>query len=340
MSERLSSFLAENKGILQSVPFCCSLRTQGYAVNLFTDFDQLYSKLSSEDDGFSKVIPGWKVGREMGLSKYSIYLLAHNEQTLVFDNNTTTAYIAGRTDDFIDGQAVAWISYWMMEAQKQKESHFTMHSSAITIEGRGILLLGHSGAGKTSIMLDLCRKYQGEIVSNDLTVIGYNNLSENLTLVDGTKEVRLRRTSVEKDFPELVHLFPERSRSSWETKAVLLPEEMGLVSAVGPKQLFSIFEVHLDSKGKDELLSQNERGVAVRYRLYEDMSRIIRGSAISVFDASGRFFGYMPSLDTEDLHTNRVACIDQMVDSVGITSVSGGRLNDISETIYKKTFEK
>ena len=112
------------------------------------------------------------------------------------------------------------------------------------------------------------------------------------------------------------------------------PEDIGLTSEQGQPQITSFFEVHLDSKGTDGLLVRQEEQVPIRYRLYEDMARIVRGSAISVFDSRHQFLGYMPSLDSENIHAKRIACIEEMVDGVGVVSVSGGNMDEITEAIF------
>lgn len=334
MSERLARIVVENKERLLKLPFSGNLQTPGGSVNLYTDLNDLQLGQEGEVNTLAGIIPGWKVGAEPGEKSASIFLLEHNERDLFYDEEIRAVSLLGRREDFVDGQALGWISYWMMEAQRQEKSLFTLHASALTIDEKGILLLGHSGAGKTSVMLDLCRKYNGEVISNDLTIMGHDVSIGQLTLVDGTKEIRLRLSSVTKNFPELSHLFPAQVVSAWETEAVVTPKQIGLRSSSEPKCLNAIFEIHLDSKEHDPLLVRRENRIPIHYRLYEDMSRIVRGSAISVFSSNADFLGYVPSLDTESMHDNRVECINQMVKRNGVVSVSGGNLNEISETIY------
>ena len=337
MVERRPNFLAEEDVRIEEIPFSCSLWASGFSVNIHSNIPELQTNLFSKLIDFRNVIPGLEVKSDISPHEQSLCILRHDKTGLYYDPEAQKAYLFGNTADFIDGQGIAWISYWLMERQKQENSLFTLHSSALTLNGRGVLLLGHSGAGKTSIMLNLCQKYRATIVSNDLTVVHHNVSNDQLSLVDGTKEIRLRLASVEKDFPTFRYLFPETKTSSWETKIVVLPEDIGLRSEIGRPELHSIFEVHLDSKATDGLSIYQEEQIPIRYRLYEDMSRIIIGSAISVFDSEQKFLGYMPSLDSEEIHGKRIACIEQMVDRVGITSISGGSINEIAEAIYDLT---
>lgn len=334
MVERKPGFLAEEYGRIEEIPLSCSLWASGSSVNIHSNIPELQSDLFPRLVGFRNVIPGLEVKNEISPLEQSLYVVRYDKPGLYYDPETNKAYLFGDVTDFIDGQAIAWTSYWLMEKQKQENSLFTLHSSALTLDGKGVLLLGHSGAGKTSIMLNFCQRYPTTVVSNDLTVVKHDINNGQLSLVDGTKEIRLRLVSVEKDFPALRYLFTDTKSSPWESKIVVLPEDIGLRSEIGKPKLHSIFEVHLDSKETDGLSVHQEEQIPVRYRLYEDMSRIIRGSAISIFDSKQKFLGYMPSLDSEEIHKRRVACIEQMVDGVGITSISGGNINEITETIY------
>lgn len=181
--------------------------------------------------------------------------------------------------------------------------------------------------------MGLSQKYDCQVVSNDLTVVRFN-VDGSTELVDGTKEIRLRHAAVKHRFPQLLHVFPVTNGSTWENKVAVTPEDIGLKSAKGEVCLNRVFVVHLDSDIKQPLSVTRDAGVTVRYTLYEDMSRIIRGTGISVFGINNNILGYIPSLDTEQLHQNRVRAIETLVESIGIINVSSGNLEELCEVIY------
>ncbi|MFH1863334.1 MAG: hypothetical protein ABIJ85_00270 [bacterium] len=335
MSERVGLFLNDDNERLFQAGFRGTLQTPGGSVNLFTDFGNSYIGLLPNLAGLSSMVPGLVISEMKAEKPASLFLLEDYTKSLRFDESTNTVILTGNANDFIDGQAVLWTSYWLMEAQRQENSLFTLHSSALKIGDKGILLLGHSGAGKTTVMLDLCRKYNGRIISNDLTIVRHNSLLGELDLVNGTKDLRLRRSTVFRSFPDLIGLFKGTNGSAWEDKIAVSPEQINLVSSNEPSRLDAIFEIHLDSKEEDPLLVERDEGIPLLYCLYEDMSRIVKGSAISVFSKEAEFLGYMPSLDNEDRHNKRVDCINDMVKRKGILSISGGNLDELTETVYK-----
>jgi hypothetical protein len=336
MSVWIEKIAKNDQKKIASLPFKCNLKSPGASINLYTEFNNLNFDQKGNKNILSGMIPGWQLGTQSDEQSSSLFTLNNEESAFFYDQNTGRSFLSGKQEDFSDGQTIGWAAYWMMEAQRQVKSLFTLHSSALTIDNKGVLLFGHSGSGKTSVMLDLCRRFGGEVQSNDLTVIGHNILSDNIDIIEGTREIRLRFSSISKNFSDLVPLFSDRTNiSSWENKIIVTPEQLGLRSVLVPKNLVSIFEIHLDSKEQDPLLVKEETGKSIQYRLYEDMSRIVRGSAISIFNRNNNILGYMPSLDTEEMHDKRVECIDCMVKRRGIISVSGGSLNDISKTIYR-----
>ena len=333
MSEREIDIYKNKKDQLPQIPFSCSLMMGSYSVNLYTHLSGFREELARPNNAYSMSIPGWSVQEKPGIGPHSIRVIESETPDLRYDKENQILYVLGNPDVFKDGQSIAWLSYWLMEAQRQAESSFTMHSSALSLDNKGVLLLGHSGSGKTSIMLDLCRRFNGEVISNDLTVVSHDKPSNRMALVDGTKEIRLRLTSVSRNFPDLAHLFPDEQISPWENKIVTTPEEIGISSATGQRDLRAIFEVHLDNDYDSSLIVQKVNDIGIKYRLYEDTSRIVRASAISVFSDTKDFLGYIPPLDTEELHNNRVGCIDCMTNEIGVVSLSGGNLRQVSDSM-------
>lgn len=336
MVELVSDFIDQNRERLSNCRFSGNLQTPGGTVNVYTDIESTRIELKSKMANLSGMVPGLRVGELPLGQSASLILLNDRLKTSYYSQGANTAILSGDREDFDDGQATLWSSYWLMEAQRQEKSLFTLHSSVLKIDNKGVVLFGHSGAGKTAVMLDLCRKYNGCVISNDLTVIRHNTISGELEVVDGTKDLRLRLSSVSRNFPDLSKLFHESNLSPWEDKIAVTPEQIGLVSCGNPSKLDAMFEVHLDSKEQDPLLVERAGSIPFLYRLYEDMSRIVKGSAISLFTSDAEFLGYLPSLDNAGNHNRRVDCINQMVKGVGVVSVSGGNLDQISEVIYSR----
>lgn len=335
MNERLTHSLPDFQEWENKAPFQCAIHMGKHSVNVYSQMDHFLPYFEGLGTDYIPSFPGWKTSRDPTGSEYAIVYCPHPESAFYYDETTKMLLATGKPENYESGQVLAYLGFWMMEAQKQAESMFTMHSSALTIEGQGVLLLGHSGSGKTSILLGLGSKYDCEVVSNDLTVVGYKPEGDEMTLIDGTKEIGLRLASVKTRFPGLVDLFPQSNQSPWETKIAVTPEAVGIRSATGQKKLMAAFLIHLDSQEDYPLLAHKTKGIDIRYILYEDMSRIVRGNAISLFGADDQILGYTPSLDNLDLHQKRVAAIECLLGKIGVWNISGGNLDQICQAIHQ-----
>lgn len=311
-----------------------SIWMKNQSVNLYSSYDYFIPGLKKFEDENTSPFPGWKFSYKLSQTDYSMDYKKNELRHIDYQDSTKKATIFGPIEDHLDGLALGYVGFWMMEAQRQKQSIFTMHSSALTVEDKGLLILGQAGSGKTTLLLDLCNKTEGEIISNDLTFVE-NTGNGRMNLIDGTKSISLRLSSIEANFPNLRSLFIDSRTSSWINKIIVGPEDIGIRKAVGIKKLDKIVEIHLDGKKTDPLKVSLLSNKEIKYRLYEDMSRIIRGSAISVFGNNDQIIGYMPSLDDQEIHNNRIACIESMIDEAGIYHVSGGNLNEVSSAVYR-----
>ena len=133
--------------------FQCSFCMGKHSVNIYSEIANFLPHPERLSADYIGSIPGWRVSQEPCFSEYSIVYHPSSRSGFSYKETEKTLDVFGEPRDYESGQALAYLSFWMMEAQRQAESMYTMHSSALAIEDRGVLLLGHSGAGKTSILL-------------------------------------------------------------------------------------------------------------------------------------------------------------------------------------------
>lgn len=316
-------------------PFRCCVSMGPHSVDIFTEVDDFLRFFEGEGTYIS-IIPGWRVNYFPGESGYSIIFIHDNKTEFIFNEERTSLTIRGKIEDFRDGQALAYLSFWMMEAQRQRDSMVTCHAAGLsTIENDGVLILGERGDGKTSVVVALGRNYGYKLLANDLAIVGYNKETQSATIYDGTKIFGLRLSAVRGRFPELLYLFPDQTQLSWVTKANVRPKEIGIEIENNPRPLKRAFMVHLDSTKTDRLSVYKMEDLWIRNYLYENFSRYIRGTAIVAFGGkSGDFLDYMPSLDTKEFHENRLLLIRHLLHDIEIWNVSSGSLDEICETIH------
>jgi hypothetical protein len=316
--------------------YVCTIRIGGYSVNIFGDFNDYLTHFEDDNTPYVNDIPGWGVSRsEEKLNVSTIYLYSGKKTEFKYIPARKILKITGNQADFTDGQALAYIGFWLTEAERQRESTFILHASSVALNKKGILIVGDGGSGKTTIALNMCNKFNCEFISNDLSVVHHDRNQEKAFLLESSKIVRLRLKTVKLNFPKLLEIFDNQDESVWTTKTAVNAKDLGLITANGSRPLHSAFVVHLDSDPKEQTILKRVRDIETQFALYENISRIIRGSAISVFNKDKNIMGYMPSLDTREFHENRVNLINFLINDLGIWNISGGNLDQICNQIEK-----
>lgn len=318
------------KEVNKQTEYTCTVSISGYPVNIYSEFNNFIPRITNKESSYAKDIPGWKVDNlAKDLKCPSIYLLSSEQNEFYYEPDENRFVIKGNPEDFIDGQVLAYVAFWLSEGERQKQSVFTAHSSCFTVENKGVLLLGDGGSGKTAVALEMCKRYNCEFISNDLSIVEHDIHNNKAFLVDGSKIVRLRQTTVQLNFPELIHLFTDRDSNPWTTKIPIQAKQLGLNVTNEKRKLDAVFTIHLDSNPNQKTIFTKIDDIESQFCLYENLSRIVRGSAISVFDRNKGILGYMPSLDSKEIHQNRVNFINFLSKEMGIWSISGGNLNEI-----------
>jgi len=95
---------------------------------------------------------------------------------------------------------------------------YPVHGACIALPEKNILVVGHSGAGKTSVTLELLRDSQINIFSGNKTVVEFQ--SETLRAVAGTPTITVR----ESDFELFKEVEKEQEYEHWGRHTFLLPQ--------------------------------------------------------------------------------------------------------------------
>ncbi|MEO6508547.1 MAG: hypothetical protein ABIO02_01210 [Patescibacteria group bacterium] len=318
-------------------PYQCTVGMGNHSVDIFSNSSEFIFGFENGALDYLDSFPGWNLQFKTPSSPHKIYF---NESTddngLHYSPENKTLFMHGAKEHFLSGQVLAYSGFWLMEEQRQRDSQFTMHSSAVARNDRGLIMIGDEGAGKTSLMMKLAYDHGFSVASNDLTVLGYDASSQQAHIMDGTTKIRLRLASVQRNFPQLTNCFnPGSSESVWDQKVVVKPEDIGLRRLHTAVPLATAFSIYLDSDPSRNLNIERADDIHIRYKLYEDMSRIIRGSAISLFTNHSRILGYLPSLDNEEIHNSRINFIEGLINNVGIWKISGGNIDELAQEINR-----
>jgi len=209
-------------------------------------------------------------------------------------------------------QELFFVACLLLERQLQLGGLVTLHAAAVARQGRAVLLLGKTGAGKTCTAVRLCRQHGFELVGNDLCVVG--GTEDAVEAVAGTTGFRLRLSSVARVLPELLGLFPStRVADAWRTKIDVPPHQAGVRIAPLPAEVAVVAFVHVDSD-YPALVDRPSADLVQRLDLYENALRYIRGGSTPwLLEGSLGLGPFVPSLDDHATHVRRTATLERLL---------------------------
>lgn len=296
-----------------------------YGINICSNYPKTFDILRK--GSFIPYIPEYRCLKTKAQSDYSIIYIKDDTPSARILNDGKTLEIKGSLKDILEASTIPFRAHFMLEPQRQKNSIFTTQGAGVSKKGKAFLLMGKRGAGKTSTTLELCRKYDYNLIGNDIVLVGFKRNKG--YLFGGAKVFTLRFTTVKYYNTDLQKFFKEESQNEWTNKARLLPKNLGIsIEKKYPQKLIKAFYIHVLNDKSAPLYIQRIGGKEISYMgnlyLYEELSRYIRGVCTPVIYGSQFYIGdYIPSLDKPEYHKNRVKFIDWLMEDVEFYFISG-----------------
>ena len=170
--------------------FQCSVYMGEEGVNIYSEDDRIVELFSGD---FIPFIPEWHIEKRMTENFPSLECAFDNRQEIEMGGNDDF-FISGLFEEFAESYTIPYFIHYILESERAKNGKTTIHAAAVSKDGKGILILGKQGSGKTSITLELCRKYGYSLIGNDLILA---DIKENAGyLYGGTKIFRIRLTTI------------------------------------------------------------------------------------------------------------------------------------------------
>lgn len=296
-----------------------------YGINIYSNYPKIFDIL--REGSFIPFIPEYRCLKTKATSDYSIVYIEDKFSSARMLNGNKALEIKGSLKDIVEATTIPFRAHFMLEQQMEKDAIFTMGQGAgISKGGKAVFLVGKRGAGKTSITLELCRKYNYNLIGNDLVLVRFKKNKG--YFFGGAKVFTLRFTAVKYYNTDLQRFFKKEIPNEWVNKIRLLPKDLGISIEKGIPEIVKVFYVHLLNDKTAPLYIQKIGGKEASYLgrlyLYEELSRYIRGTCIPLVYGEQFYIGdYLPSLDKPEYHKNRVKIIDWIMDDVGFYFISG-----------------
>lgn len=239
--------------------------------------------------------------------------------------------INGPLDDKSFLNQIPHICYCLSERYRQEYlKQVSIHACAVEKDGKGILILGDKGTGKTNLLIALCMNHAYRFIGNDIVVIGGG---EKLTLVFGNQQINVRVETIRNLNP----LFSARINlddlnNGYETKKSYSTEELGINNCNHEVVLSHIVRINTHITNGDYKETPILSLPTEALRLNENMSRYIRGMTTPLMlSESGSIKGYFPSQDNSELCNFRNNLVERFLNEVPFTYISGDESSNIAK---------
>lgn len=294
-------------------------------VNIYCESDRVLKLLKGD---FTFFIPEWRVEQNEGKNLPSLECRFKNLQKIKV--NKDKFFISGLFEDFLQSHTVPYFIHYILELERAKKGRATIHAAAVSKNGKGVLILGKQGSGKTSIALELCRRHGYSLVGNDLVLAGLQK--DKGYLYGGTKIFRIRKTTIKNYNKDLKKFFRPNDGDEWTHITIIEPQKLQVQKEKSVVPIHVIYYVHLYPPGHNFIAKKVDRFFS-RIYLYQIFSEYIRGSAIiPLFGTDLRFSNYIPSLDTRETFRKRIRFINWIINNKNYKYIAG-ELTDICNFI-------
>ncbi|OGM29492.1 hypothetical protein A2630_00670 [Candidatus Woesebacteria bacterium RIFCSPHIGHO2_01_FULL_44_10] len=211
-------------------------------------------------------------------------------------------------------------------ARQEKFELLTAHAAAVSKDGRGILILGDKGSGKTSIMLALCLTQGYEMVGNDSVILG---TQRELSVMAGSRQINVRLPVAKKLSLPLNEELRKEDQIDYEIKSSFLPEDLGIKANESSNPISMVVRINLHSDNPDFVATNIPSLEIEALRLSENFSRYIRGIPTPLELSSTGIRGYFPDLDSPELTETRNNVVNALLTQTTYLYVAG---NDPTHT--------
>ncbi len=197
-----------------------------------TELQKLKEELIKEEYKIGECHPHWE-------SVYNIYLIkGYKIYTEMYDTIDSNAHIIAVNDNSIyiftskglyDYKILSRLIREFEVRKRENDGYVVFHASLVENKGKGVMIVGNSGAGKSTMALTLCKYYGFNYISNDRIMV---NIHENGTIsaVPVIFPIRI-------NYGSLITLGVEEKFSEWKLKLPKPNEDSDWKNYNGDKKL-------------------------------------------------------------------------------------------------------
>jgi hypothetical protein len=276
------------------------------AINVYGD--EIVLSLLSRGD-FIHFIPGWRLDRKKAKTESKL-IFKKNDKTIIKIYSPKKFLAQGRFEDLKRAETIPYLIHYILERERGEKGKMTIHAAAVSKQGKGILILGKQGSGKTSISLELCRNHGYSLIGNDLILAGFRDGKGSLH--GGTKIFQIRETTLQDYNKDLRKFLKKKAKNEdeWTNRAAIEPKKIKVKVETEVIPIEAIYYVHLYPP-KHFFVTKKVDILFSKLYLYQIFSEYIRSSVIVPLTGEKLNYGcYMPSLDNKKIFDLRTKFIE------------------------------
>jgi hypothetical protein len=215
-----------------------------------------------------------------------------------------TFHLSGPQHEEAFTRQIPHILYVLTEKVRQNiKRECTAHCAAVFVPSLkySILILGDKGSGKTNTSYSLCKTYGGQLIGNDLVIVGKNK--SGVYAHGGSTKFTMRYEIAIGFFPEISPPAGDETSTyfslGYENKIEIEPEDHGIKIKLDPSPIGLVVRVNVHQLSKKEVITNRISFLQESLKLHENLSRYIRGQTTPLYlSLDGKVRGYFPSLDS------------------------------------------
>jgi len=249
-------------------------------------------------------------------------IIKHSElqKTCNFSNNVMT--LVGDCNKLINSSTIRSLIFVLADKIRQYNNMFTLHAAAVEKEGKGIVLMGSSGSGKSTMALTLCLKNDFKLISNEYTLI--RNAGK-LLITGIYSKLNIRRTTldnIDKCLGE--QYFLDGKKQIFFDKKKINPIQLDISTSKGVEVEAKLF-VFISVANEEGTCYQIEDKYWISKYLYGDISKFITANEMPLFYNDSTIQIFYKSLDDEEVFDKRLRFINKVINERKFYMVRGTR---------------
>ncbi len=294
-------------------------------VLLATNSNEIIKFFLHNRENVRETIPGVEVERIDDSSEmkepYIIYMDS-SENEVKIDEKTNKAIIKFPIQKLFFPDLV-YLVLSMMAKELNKENKYFVHCSIVEKNGKGIMIIGDPGSGKTTLSLYLSMNKNFKFVCNDRALLEF--LDEVPYATAGTLETCIRVGVIPQFFPMLIgKIDKERLENPWNSRFYLDPEfdNLGInIKSSTPINyvLFTLTYPTTASQTRLEKYDNSKRQDVSILKTMSCFSQYIRADNNMLISMEYPF----PSFDNEELACKRLKDVKRFVNATEMYSARG-----------------